>query len=586
MNGIMISFKYYGLLLLLGLCSALLLFLSLPNFFVLYGIPYIGFICIVPLLIALFFSPSIRSAFFIVTIWTVVYVTAIFFWLLNFQEMALLAYLGVLIGSILLYANVITSIKCIMNSFTAVYRPFLIAIFWVGYEYMRSRGYLAFPWALLSQASYHIDPFVQIASIGGDWLVSFMVAYTNAVLFEVILYMLRNDNKAIALQHSNTLLPMYQKPLRYHITLLHKKNYRANYRTTPHPMYFHVCFLGILFTLSFIYGVHSLQQQKYMDTDKKISTLGLQQNTDSWNTDDKIAALKTLIDTTQTALNTLDKTPDILFWSETSLFYSYQPKELPDSRYFYESNPPHFPFTRFLQTNNIPLVTGIPVQKKENDTKQFFNSAIVLSPSGEVLDSYAKNQLVPFAEHIPASDNPIVRSILTALGIQSLWTPGRSVHTVSVPIQNNTTNKESTITLGIAICFEDAFSFITRTHANLGAELLVNLSNVSWSKTKSAQVQQLIASKFRSIETGLPMIRVTNSGVNAIINPWGQVVQQTPMFETNTMFSEIPLISIPTLYRTIGDSFAILCLIGFIIIILLCIINYKKHIALNERKSI
>ena len=566
----MFTLKYYSILFLLSAFSALLLFLSLPNFLVLYGIPYIGFICMIPLLLAIFFSPSLRCTFFLVTVWTILYVSGIFFWLLNFQEMALLSYLGVLIGSVLLYANVITSIKCIMNNFSVAYRPLLIAIFWVGYEYMRSRGYLAFPWALLSQTSYHIEPFVQIASIGGDWLVSFMVAYINTVLFEVILYILKNNTSTIKLQNRNILLSITQRPLRYYNIFRHR---RKKYNIIQEPVYFHIGFLGILFILSIIYGLHSLQKKHYIEPNKTISILGLQQNSDSWNTTDKVAVLKTLIDTTQETLNSLDTKPDIIMWSETSLFYLYQPNE-PSSKHFYESNPSDFPFLNFLYSNNIPLVTGIPIQKKENNQKLFFNSAIVLSPSGEILDSYSKNQLVPFAEYVPASNTPIMRTLLNILKIGSLWTPGRSVHPVTVPIQNNT----NTISLGIAICFEDAFSFITRTHANLNTELLVNLSNVSWSKTKSAQIQQLIASKFRSIETGLPMIRVTNSGINAVINSWGQIEQQIPMFETATMFSKIPLISIPTLYRIIGDSFAILCLIGFVIIVLFCIILYRKHI--------
>ena len=96
------------------------------------------------------------------------------------------------------------------------------------------------------------------------------------------------------------------------------------------------------------------------------------------------------------------------------------------------------------------------------------------------------------------------------------------------------------IAAGAPICFEDSFSWVTRQLAGAGAEVLLNLTNNSWSRQRSAQIQHYVAARLRTIELRIPMVRATNSGLTTVIDARGVATAALPMFESTATVFEVP----------------------------------------------
>ncbi len=86
------------------------------------------------------------------------------------------------------------------------------------------------------------------------------------------------------------------------------------------------------------------------------------------------------------------------------------------------------------------------------------------------------------------------------------------------------------------ICYDDAFPELSRFYKTQGANILVNFSNDSWSKTNSAEWQHFVVAKFRSIENGIKTIRATNSGITATINEYGETIKKLETFKKDTYY--------------------------------------------------
>jgi apolipoprotein N-acyltransferase len=187
------------------------------------------------------------------------------------------------------------------------------------------------------------------------------------------------------------------------------------------------------------------------------------------------------------------------------------------------------------------------------------NGVILLSQEGNIIDYYGKQHPVPFAEHIPFWEyEPVQRFFKEAVGLYSTWTIGSRYTLFSVPV-----DKKQELTFGTPICFEDAFAYLCRNFILKGAEILVNLTNNSWSRTDSAQIQHFVAARFRSIENKRVLLRSTNSGFTSVVDPWGRIINSIPMFEEGYIAAEVPVYreSTFTIYTLLGDYFPLMLLI-------------------------
>jgi len=138
--------------------------------------------------------------------------------------------------------------------------------------------------------------------------------------------------------------------------------------------------------------------------------------------------------------------------------------------------------------------------------------------------------------------------------------------------------------VGFTICFEDLFPYIHRYYAKNGAQLFVNTTNDAWFDGSTGARWHLDAARWRSLETHLPMVRATNSGMTVAIDPLGNVTESVPPEEKGILTTEVTLLENPpmTVYTRIGDLFGWGALAGSLLLTLLCFYREKKN---SQRSS-
>jgi apolipoprotein N-acyltransferase len=113
--------------------------------------------------------------------------------------------------------------------------------------------------------------------------------------------------------------------------------------------------------------------------------------------------------------------------------------------------------------------------------------------------------------------------------------------------------------LGVLICYESIFPNLARRVVKDGAEILVNITNDAWYGETSAPYQLLAMAAMRAIETKVPMVRVANTGISAVIQPTGEISARTPLFTRGTETERVYWRPIRTVYTVVGDVFAEIC---------------------------
>jgi apolipoprotein N-acyltransferase len=175
------------------------------------------------------------------------------------------------------------------------------------------------------------------------------------------------------------------------------------------------------------------------------------------------------------------------------------------------------------------------------------NSAVVVDPEGREILQYDKMHLVPFGEYVPAWAFPDKIGKITAE--VGNFVPGTSYGVAQTP--------EGTI--GIFICYEDIFPQLVRRIALTGAQVLVNISNDAWYGDSAAAFQHLEMARFRAIENRRYLLRATNDGITALIDPYGRVEKRIARHRTMVLPANFSYCRGQTFYTKRGDVFAWLC---------------------------
>jgi len=213
-----------------------------------------------------------------------------------------------------------------------------------------------------------------------------------------------------------------------------------------------------------------------------------------------------------------------------------------------------------LQTHAVKNQGAILVGAVEQENDGYFNS--VLSIDGSKSEAYRKSHLVPFGEFIPlkVAFGWIYRDLLN-MPLSDL-TRG-SMHQQPMNIAGEK--------VAINICYEDVFGEeIIRQLPT--ATLLVNASNDAWYGQSNAAYQHMQFSQARALETGRTVLRATNTGATAIIDPHGNVLEHAPHFTETTLNGTAQGYSGSTPYVRWGNwLFLIICLIGLTAI---CLPNF------------
>ena len=178
-----------------------------------------------------------------------------------------------------------------------------------------------------------------------------------------------------------------------------------------------------------------------------------------------------------------------------------------------------------------------------------FNSAALVAPSGAWVSRYDKIHLVPFGEFIPFEKLISFAKSLT----RDIGTFARG--TQRVPLN------EDGVRLGTFICYESVFPNEVRQFALHGASVFVNISNDGWFGDTGAPRQHLNMARMRSVENERWLLRDTNTGITAVIDPYGRVVAEIPRHQRSSLQSAYSLVESTTFYTRHGDWFPFLCAI-------------------------
>ena len=114
--------------------------------------------------------------------------------------------------------------------------------------------------------------------------------------------------------------------------------------------------------------------------------------------------------------------------------------------------------------------------------------------------------------------------------------------------------------VGAFICYEAISPDLVRQFAAGGAELLVNITNDAWYGRTSAPHQHMAMAAFRAVENGKYLVRAANTGVTAVVDPHGRVLQRTALFERTMLVRDVAFVPGLTFYARHGDVFAWSCL--------------------------
>ena len=208
---------------------------------------------------------------------------------------------------------------------------------------------------------------------------------------------------------------------------------------------------------------------------------------------------------------------------------------------------------REAKERGTELLIGLPVMDLDRD--RYYNGLVSL-PGGEI---YRKQQLVPFTEFLPFKN--WLGRLITFLQIpMSDFSPGSSQQP-PLTVANRR--------VGVTICYEAAFPQ-TVAAALPDADLLVNISNDGWFGRSLAPHQHLQMAQMRALETGRFLLRGANTGISALIDPYGQVIRRSSQFEDDVVTGEVLPMTGSTPYVILGDR------VLWTLLILLLVAAYRS----------
>ena len=201
-----------------------------------------------------------------------------------------------------------------------------------------------------------------------------------------------------------------------------------------------------------------------------------------------------------------------------------------------------------------PVILG--VQRTEEG--RHYNSLIALGPQGEVTDLYDKHHLVPFGEYVPLG-NFMARFGIYGMAPQN--GAGFSAGEGAALMDLGPLGRALPL-----ICYEAVFAHDVNA-APERPDFIVHATNDAWFGTYAGPQQHLAQARMRAIEQGLPVARAANTGISAMIDPYGRITQSLGMGQAGYIDAALPAPRAPTLYSRTGDWLAFALLLALLVVL-------------------
>ena len=269
--------------------------------------------------------------------------------------------------------------------------------------------------------------------------------------------------------------------------------------------------------------------------------------TEKWHPDLRDAQLADLLDKTR-ALS--DQGADVVIWPEAATPFPIA--EMPDLR---------TAIAQHLRPGGVLLAGGIRVEGRGTPDQSIHNSLIIVDDQGKLLKTYDKQHLVPFGEYVPFD------TLLTKAGVRAV---------ISLPggfsqgsAQDRVLRVARLPPFGVMICYEAIFPHEVLDR-NANVDWLVHVTNDAWFGRVAGPQQHLAQTRVRAIERGLPVARAANTGVSAMIDARGRVVEALTLNSSGVLLVVLPAALEQTLYSIYEEGiFLFLILSAFTMISIL-----------------
>ncbi|QSR88518.1 apolipoprotein N-acyltransferase [Methylacidiphilum caldifontis] len=380
----------------------------------------------------------------------------------------------------------------------------VIANLWIISEWFRSWLFSGFPWNELGSSAYKNILLIQLCSLGGVFLLSWFIAFINALLY----FMVRS-----VFSHFTTKL-LYLPKIEALTAIL-------------------------LFGLGFFYGEQRLIKDSAEDKALKIRFAAIQPNIPQdlyIPVDPEEAFLEEITLSRQT----LSFKPDLVCWPESPFGIDFfaSPKLLEPIHKLQEAHPFSFLAGSFKAS-----------------ATELFNVAVLYKSAGEDPQVYAKNHLVPFGEYTPfAHIFPFLRKLVP---FQIDLSPGTEHNLFFLD--------RPQLKIAPLICFEDTLASYVREMTAQNPDLLIDITNDGWFKDSPGAFLHMINALFRTVELDIPMLRCTNTGISVWIDQRGRITQMLTQKEGKAVDCKGILLGeaywhhpVATPYQKLGDWIVLL----------------------------
>ena len=486
--------------------SAFLLILSFPNF----EFYQLAWIALVPLLVAIAKRPAPLRAFILG--WAVgpafFYVTC--YWLtysmIHYGGLpAALAYLLLIPPALVvgIFPGLFALLVALVIQKSGRMAILFAPLFWTALEWVRLEV-TGQLWNALGYSQAYHPWLIQPANWGGVYAVSFLIVTINSI---VALLIIHRTKWSITTGASTALVVFY-------VILLSKY-----LPTEPMPT-----------SEGLNVYVVAVQPNVPMDLEK--------------SADEIKALIDRHVSLSTEALKPLPDYPPqrLVIWPESPMNFTYGTDHR--LREF---------IANFTEQNHTSLLFN-SLEHAPNDGS--YNSALLVNEEGQLISQYDKIRLMPFGEYVPLPRWLPGASLIS--GIVGEFTPG-SKYTL-MPFGDNRK-------AGVFICIESAYPWIARRLTDDGANVLINISNDGYLGPTAVMRQHLANVIFRAVENGRPVMRVTNTGLSALIGKDGRVEDLTGPFKADVrVWSNHPTDRRDTFYTREGDLFVYLCAVISLVI--------------------
>ncbi len=413
---------------------------------------FLGWVGLVPLLVYAKTTSGKRS-FFVAWLGGAVAFVAGFFWVRYTVPIGPLL-LGLYKG---LYVAIFVAV---IRRLGALWTP----VIWTALEYVRGTLFGGLPWFLLGYTQHENLRLIQVADLGGVWLVTALVAFVNGALVDG-----RRTARVAA---------------------------------------------AAAVALSFVYGAVRMPLIGLEDGPKiAVIQPNIPQDLKSLTIERPEQALENYRKHVRLTLEAAREKPDLIVWPEAAI-YQGPVWDVP-SRDWLRQHPGHGRVVAPAREARARTLVGALVLERDGTAHAYTNSALLVEKDGTISGRYDKVHLVPFSEFTPlAATFPWMRDLIhrySGLRLEDMrsgtefpaWEAGGR-------------------TFGTQICFEAIFPEISREIARKGAAFTVNISNDAWFLDSGELDQMLAMARFRAIENRTHVIRATNTGISAFIEPTGR----------------------------------------------------------------